>query len=82
MFCLYLQIGIRPLCNSVVAMCAPTYFWKRRCRLYSARLMAGWSGVRFPVQAGNFFLHRIFQTSWGAHPASYSMGTRGLFPWG
>jgi len=33
------------------------------------------------VGAGNFSLHHHVQTSFGAHPASYPMGT-GLFPWG
>jgi hypothetical protein len=37
------------------------------------------SRVRFPVGAGNVFLHRV-QNGSGAHPASYPMGTRGSFP--
>jgi hypothetical protein len=45
----------------------------------SARLRAGWSGIRVPAGGGNFSLHRV-QTSSGAHPASYPMGTRGSFP--
>jgi hypothetical protein len=35
-----------------------------------------------PVGAENFFLHDHVQTDSGAHPASYSMGTRGSFPRG
>jgi hypothetical protein len=46
---------------------------------YSANLRAGWSGVRVPVEAGNFPLHHRIQTGSGAHPASYPMGTRGSF---
>jgi hypothetical protein len=40
------------------------------------------SGVRFPAGAGNFSLHHHVQNFSGAHPASYSMGTRGSFPRG
>jgi hypothetical protein len=42
---------------------------------YSAGLRAGWSRVRVPARAGNFFHHRTV-----AHPASYPMSTRGSFP--
>jgi hypothetical protein len=38
------------------------------------------SRVRFPAGAGNFSLHHCVQNSSGAHPASYSMVTRGSFP--
>jgi hypothetical protein len=38
------------------------------------------SRVRFPAGAGNFSLHHRVQNGSGAHPASYSMGTRGSFP--
>jgi hypothetical protein len=38
-------------------------------------------GVRIPVGAGNFSLHRV-QTVSGAHRASYPVGTRGPFPGG
>jgi hypothetical protein len=31
--------------------------------------------------AGNFSLHHRVQKGSGAHPASYPMGTKGLFPW-
>jgi len=43
----------------------------------------GWTtGVRFPAGAGIFsFLHRV-QSGSGAHPASYSMCTRGSFTGG
>jgi hypothetical protein len=37
------------------------------------------SNVRFPAGAGNFSLHHRIQNGSGAHPASYSMGTRGYF---
>jgi hypothetical protein len=30
--------------------------------------------------AGNFSLHHCVQNSYGAHPASYPMGTRGSYP--
>jgi hypothetical protein len=35
------------------------------------------SRVRFPAWAGNFSLHHRVQNGFGAHPASYPMGTRG-----
>jgi hypothetical protein len=34
---------------------------------------------RFSVAAGNFSLHHRVQNGFGAHQASYSMGTRGSF---
>jgi hypothetical protein len=40
------------------------------------------SRVRLPAGAGNFSLHHRVQNGSGAHPASYSMGTRGSFPGG
>jgi hypothetical protein len=40
------------------------------------------SRVRFPAGAGNFSLHHHVQNGSGAHPASYSMSTRGSFPEG
>jgi hypothetical protein len=40
------------------------------------------TGVRVPAEAGiSFFRHRI-QTSSGAHPASYQMGTGGSYTGG
>jgi hypothetical protein len=36
-------------------------------------------GLRVPVGAGIFSLHRHIQTGSGAHPASYPVGTRGYF---
>jgi hypothetical protein len=36
----------------------------------------------FPAGAGNFSLHRRVQNGSGAHPVSYSMGTRVSFPRG
>jgi hypothetical protein len=38
------------------------------------------SRVRFPAGAGNSSLHHRVQNGSGAHPASYSMGTRFSFP--
>jgi hypothetical protein len=40
------------------------------------------SSVRFSVEAGNFSLHHRVHNGSGAHPASYTMGTRGSFPGG
>jgi hypothetical protein len=40
------------------------------------------SRVRFPTGAGNFSLHHRVQNGSGAHPAIYSMGTRGSYPGG
>jgi hypothetical protein len=40
------------------------------------------SMVRLLAGAGNFSLHHRVQNDSGAHPASYSMGTRGSFPGG
>jgi hypothetical protein len=40
------------------------------------------SRVRFPAGTGNFSLHHRVQNGSGAHPASYSVGTRGSFPGG
>jgi hypothetical protein len=40
------------------------------------------SRVRFLAGAGNFSLHHRVQNGSGAHPSSYSMGTRGSFPGG
>jgi hypothetical protein len=40
------------------------------------------SEVRFPAGARNFFLLHRVQTGSGAHPASYSVGTRDSFPGG
>jgi hypothetical protein len=36
-------------------------------------------GFRFPARAGNFSLRHHVQTSYGAHPASYPMGTGSPF---
>jgi hypothetical protein len=36
--------------------------------------------VPIPTGAGNFSLHHRVQTDYGAHPASYAMGTRRSFP--
>jgi hypothetical protein len=38
------------------------------------------SRVRFPAGVGNFSLHHRVQNGSGAHPASYTMGSRGSFP--
>jgi hypothetical protein len=40
------------------------------------------SRVRFPARAGNFSLHHHIQNGSGAHPAPYTVGTRGSFPGG
>jgi hypothetical protein len=40
------------------------------------------SRFRFPAGAGKFSLHHRVQNGFGAHPASYPMGTRGSFPGG
>jgi hypothetical protein len=37
------------------------------------------SRVPFPAGAGNFSLHHRVQNDYGAHPASYPIGTRGSF---
>jgi hypothetical protein len=37
---------------------------------------------RFPAGAGNFYFRSHIQTSSGAHPASYPMGSGGSFPVG
>jgi hypothetical protein len=37
------------------------------------------SRVRFPAGDGNFSLHHRVQNGSGAHPASYTMGTRGSY---
>jgi hypothetical protein len=42
----------------------------------------GWSGVRVPAGVRNFSSHHRVQTGSGAHPASYTMDTRGFFPGG
>jgi hypothetical protein len=38
------------------------------------------SRVRFPVEAGNFYLHHRVKNGSGDHPPSYPMGTRGSSP--
>jgi hypothetical protein len=38
------------------------------------------SRIRFAAGAGNFSLHHRVQNGSGAHPASYPMGSRGIFP--
>jgi hypothetical protein len=43
---------------------------------WSAGLRLGWSGVRIPEVAGNFFLHHRVQTGPGPHTASYLMSIR------
>jgi hypothetical protein len=51
-------------------------------QLYSAGPRIGYSGIRVPVEARNFFLRHRVQTGSGAHPASYPNGYQGLFPLG
>jgi hypothetical protein len=38
------------------------------------------SKVQFPAGAGNFSLHQRVHNGFGAHPASYPVGTRGSSP--
>jgi len=45
------------------------------------KLRPGQSGVWFPAEARDVWLLRNVQTSSGAHPATYSVGT-GVLPWG
>jgi hypothetical protein len=40
------------------------------------------SRVRFPARTGNFSLHHRVQNGSGAHPASYTMGSKEPFPGG
>jgi hypothetical protein len=47
---------------------------------YSAGLRAGWSEVRVGAEAGNVSFHHRVQTGSGAHPTSYPMSNRGIFP--
>jgi hypothetical protein len=58
----------------------PSYKWQSDKICTCAGLRAGWSGVRVPAGAGNFFLHHRVQTDSRAHPASYTLVTRGSFP--
>jgi len=49
------------------------------CSLGIVLRLRGWTGrVRIPAQARDFLFWRTVQTGSGAHPASYSMGTRVL----
>jgi hypothetical protein len=60
----------------------------RRSRDSSVGIATGYGlddlmiGVRFPVGAGNFSLRYRVQNGYGAHPASYPMGTGVSFPVG
>jgi hypothetical protein len=46
-------------------------------------LTVDWTaGVRFPTEAEDSSCHFCVQTGSGAHPTSYTMGTRGFFPRG
>jgi hypothetical protein len=47
--------------------------------LISFSMYPGWSEIRIPAGAGNFSLHHRVQIVFGAHPASYLMGTRESF---
>jgi hypothetical protein len=53
--------------------------WAGIAQCYSAGLRAWWSDVRVPVGARNFPPHHRIQTGYGAHPASYPMGSTGSF---
>ena len=48
----------------------------------AARLRVRLPGVQIPAEARDLSLFQNIQTSPGAHPASYSMGTGGFFSWG
>jgi hypothetical protein len=50
-----------------------------KVRWYCAELHAGLLGVRVRAGARNFSPHHRTQTGSGAHPASYTMGTRDSF---
>jgi hypothetical protein len=43
------------------------------------RLLDGRYEIQIPAEAGNFSLLQKVKTNCGAHPASYSMGTRDCF---
>jgi hypothetical protein len=72
-------------CWSIIISITPT---SRKSRDSSVGIALGYglddrgSWVRFPAGAGNFSLHHRIQNGSGAHPASYTMGTRGSFPGG
>jgi hypothetical protein len=53
------------------------YCWVSWVRVVTLEtiLRTGWLSVRIPAEKIGFFLLQNFQTSSGAHPASYSMGT-------
>jgi hypothetical protein len=54
---------------------------KRKCSVSISDQATGWrTGVRFPTGVGIFSLRHRIQTRSGTHPASYPMGTGGLFP--
>jgi hypothetical protein len=57
-------------CDSSVGIA--TRLWAGRSRFYGS----------IPGGAGNFSLHHRVQNGFGAHPASYAMGTKGSFPGG
>jgi hypothetical protein len=46
-------------------------------------LTADWTtGVRSPTEAEDFSSHLCVQTGSGSHPAFYTVGTEGSYPWG
>jgi hypothetical protein len=49
---------------------------------YSAGLRARCLEVRVPIGDGNFSRHHRVQTGNGAHPASYTVGSRSSSPGG
>jgi hypothetical protein len=84
----FLTVTSTPTSEGITGYCGgnktlPRYLTEAgTAQWHTARLQAGWSGVRVPAGAGNFSLHHRVQTGSGAHPASYTRVTRGSFPGG
>jgi hypothetical protein len=72
--------------NSSNVSCVLVPFLSCKSRHSSVGIALGYglddrgSRVRFPAGAWNFSLHHRVHNGSGAHPASYSVGTRGSFP--
>jgi hypothetical protein len=55
----------------------------KKSRIFLSALTTDWTtGVRSPPEAEDFFSSLCVQTSFEAHPASYTVGNGGLFPGG